>query len=93
MAELLESEHYRDGKVYKIHKATPDGRIELKGLPNETFQLEAGMFFHGLIEGALNFYRDSKILYTGIIQQIAVGTAILNDVVGALSFFRLGRKI
>ena len=46
VAELLESEKYRDGKVYKIHKAYPDGRIELKGVPSETFQLEAGMFFY-----------------------------------------------
>jgi hypothetical protein len=46
VAELLESEKYNDGKVYKIHKAYPDGRLEIKGVPNETFQLEAGMFFY-----------------------------------------------
>jgi len=46
VAELLDSEKYRDGKVYKIHKAYPDGRLELRGVPNETFQLEAGMFFY-----------------------------------------------
>ena len=46
IAELLESEKYKDGKVYKIHKAYPDGRLELKGVPSETFQLEAGMFFY-----------------------------------------------
>ena len=46
VAELLESEKYKDGKVYKIHKAYPDGRLELKGVPGETFQLEAGMFFY-----------------------------------------------
>ena len=46
VAELLESEKYRDGKVYRIHKAYPDGRLELKGVPNETFELEAGMFFY-----------------------------------------------
>ncbi|MHC4323266.1 MAG: hypothetical protein ACYSUX_03220 [Planctomycetota bacterium] len=46
VAELLESEKYREGKVYKIHKAYPDGRLEIKGLPNDTFQLEAGMFFY-----------------------------------------------
>jgi len=46
VAELLESERYRDCKVYKIHKAYPDGRLELKGVPTETFQLEAGMFFY-----------------------------------------------
>ena len=46
VAELLESEKYKDGKVYKIHKAYPDGKLELKGVPAETFQLEAGMFFY-----------------------------------------------
>jgi hypothetical protein len=46
VAELLESEKHRDGKIYKIHRAYPDGRLELKGLPAETFQLEAGMFFY-----------------------------------------------
>ena len=46
VAELLESEKYRDGKVYKIHRAYPDGKLELKGVPAETFELEAGMFFY-----------------------------------------------
>ena len=46
VAELLESEKYKDGKVYKIHKAYPDGRLELKGVPNGRFQLEAGMLFY-----------------------------------------------
>jgi len=46
VAELLESEKYREGKVYKIHRAYPDGRLELKGVPAETFELEAGMFFY-----------------------------------------------
>jgi len=46
VAELLESEKYRNCKVYKIHRAGPDGQIELKGVPNETFHLEAGMFFY-----------------------------------------------
>jgi hypothetical protein len=46
VAELLESEKYRDGKVYKIYRAYPDGRLELNGLPAETFQLETGMFFY-----------------------------------------------
>ncbi len=46
VAELLESEKYRDGKVYKIHRAYPDGRLELKGVLAATFALEAGMFFY-----------------------------------------------
>jgi len=46
VAELLESEKYKDGKVYKIHRAYPDGKLELKGVSTQTFQLEAGMFFY-----------------------------------------------
>lgn len=46
VAELLESEKYKHGKVYKIHRAYPDGKLELKGVPTEIFQLEAGMFFY-----------------------------------------------
>jgi hypothetical protein len=46
VAELLESEKYKDSKVYKIHRAYPDGKLELKGIQSETFQLEAGMFFY-----------------------------------------------
>ncbi|MGB2806511.1 MAG: hypothetical protein WBC22_02130 [Sedimentisphaerales bacterium] len=46
VAELLESEKYKGCKVYKIHMAWPDGKLELKGIRAETFQLEAGMFFY-----------------------------------------------
>ena len=45
-AELLESEKYKHAKAYKIHRAYPDGKLELKGVRPETFQLEAGMFFY-----------------------------------------------
>ena len=46
VAELIESEEYKHCKVYKIHRAYPDGKLELKGVPAQTFQLEAGMFFY-----------------------------------------------
>jgi hypothetical protein len=46
VTELLESEKYKQGKAYKIHRAYPDGRLELKGIPAERFDLEAGMFFY-----------------------------------------------
>jgi hypothetical protein len=46
VAELLESEKYKDCKVYKIHRAYLEGKLELKGVPAQTFQLEAGMFFY-----------------------------------------------
>ena len=46
VAELLDSEKYKNGKVYKIHRAYPDGRMELKCVRAENFQLETGMFFY-----------------------------------------------
>jgi len=46
VARLLESEKYKDAKVYKIHNAYPDGKLELRGIPAKIFQLEAGMFFY-----------------------------------------------
>ena len=46
VAELLDSEKFRYVKVYKIYKAYPDGRIELKAVRHELFQLELGMFFY-----------------------------------------------
>ena len=68
VAELLESEKYKDCKVYKIHRAYPDGRLELKGVRAEIFQLEAGMFFYsGSLETAK---RDFK----GLVN-LAVGAA------------------
>ena len=45
VAELLGSEQFADVKIYKVHRANPDGTMELKGVNKETFQLEAGMFF------------------------------------------------
>ena len=47
-ASLLESEKYTNVKVFKIVNARPDGSLELKGMINERFQLESGMFFHCL---------------------------------------------
>jgi len=46
VAELLQSEKFKDIKVYKIYNALPDGKMELKGVRNETFELEIGMFFY-----------------------------------------------
>jgi len=46
VAELLESEKFSDIKVYKIHNAHPDGRMALRGIRRDIFQLETGMFFH-----------------------------------------------
>lgn len=46
VAELLESEIFKDVKVYKIYNAYPDGKMELKGIRREIFELEMGMFFY-----------------------------------------------
>ena len=46
VAELLDSERYKEGKVYKIQRAYPDGRMELRAVPAARFQLEAGMLFY-----------------------------------------------
>lgn len=43
---LLDHEEYRDCRVYKIHRAQPDGTLELKGVDARRFQVEEGMFFH-----------------------------------------------
>jgi hypothetical protein len=45
VATLLESEQHRDGKVYRIHRAWPDGRMELQGVSTERFQLESALLF------------------------------------------------
>jgi hypothetical protein len=50
VAELFESEKYADCKAYKIIRASPDGTLELKGVPAQTFQLESGLFFHSTVE-------------------------------------------
>lgn len=50
VAELLESEQFADVQVYKVHRANPDDTMELKGVPHQTFQLEAGMFFYAADE-------------------------------------------
>jgi len=46
VAELLETERYRHGKVYKIHRAYPDGKMELKAVSAQTFDLESGLIFY-----------------------------------------------
>ncbi|MGA2915758.1 MAG: hypothetical protein ABSE89_07000 [Sedimentisphaerales bacterium] len=52
VAELLESEQFKDVKAYRIYKAYPDGKMELEGVPSGIFQLEAGMFFYEIEKGA-----------------------------------------
>lgn len=45
IAVLLESPAHAGGKIYKIRRAWPDGRMELAGVSPTRFQLESGMFF------------------------------------------------
>jgi len=46
VAEVLESKKFSEVKIYKIHNASPDGQMEIKGVNAEIFDLEAGMLFH-----------------------------------------------
>ena len=46
VAMLLESEQYRGAKVYRIHRAYADGRMELAGVQLKRFGLESGMLFY-----------------------------------------------
>lgn len=45
VALLLDTDDYRHGKVYRIERVAPNGSMELRGVPPERFQFEAGMFF------------------------------------------------
>jgi hypothetical protein len=45
VAMLLESEQYRDVRVYKVHRMLPDGTVELKGVSSRRFQVESAFAF------------------------------------------------
>lgn len=66
VAILLESEEYADIKVYRIHRASPDGQMELAGVPHQRFQLESGMFFRCFTQAqARDEYRQLLDHYDG----------------------------
>lgn len=46
IAVLLESDEFQDGKVYRIHRVSPDGQMELRGISRGRFQTEGGIFFY-----------------------------------------------
>jgi hypothetical protein len=46
IAVLLEDKNRNSGTIYRIHRAYPDGRMELKGVSAERWQLESGIFFY-----------------------------------------------
>jgi len=60
VARLLESEQFSEAKVYKVHRAKPDGTMELAGVSRQRFELESGMFFSGLDEASCR--RDFETL-------------------------------
>jgi hypothetical protein len=68
VAELFESEKYKNCKAYKIHRAYPNGKLELKGVRAEIFQLEAGMFFYS------NDLKTARRDFKGLVN-LAVRTA------------------
>ena len=67
IAELLESQCLGNIKVYKIYKAYPDGKVELRGVPAEIFNLEMGMFFYSGTEQEAR--SDYKRLLNSAIQR------------------------
>lgn len=46
IAIWLEDPQQREGTIYRVHRAYPDGRMELKGIPADRWQLESGLFFY-----------------------------------------------
>lgn len=46
VAALLEQEQMQHIRIYKIHRAQPDGTMDLRGVDHSLFHLEAGMFFY-----------------------------------------------
>lgn len=59
IAILLEDAESRGGHIYKIHRAYPDGQLELKGVAPERFELESGLFFYrGDLSAARADYHD-----------------------------------
>lgn len=45
VAALLEEEPLKEIRIYKIHRAQPDGTMDLRGVDPALFHLEAGLFF------------------------------------------------
>lgn len=62
IAILLEDKRQSSGTIYRIQRAYPDGRMELRGVSAERWQLESGMFFYRDDPGAAR--RDFQALAT-----------------------------
>jgi hypothetical protein len=76
VAELLDSEKFKEVKVYKIHNAYPDGRMELRGVRPQLFQVEIGMFFYA--HDAETAQRDYKELLKLAVEQTPPSRAKLH---------------
>ncbi len=61
VALLLDSEQYREAKIYRIVRVTPDGSMELSGVSPERFQLESAMIFRGRDESSVENAYDTLI--------------------------------
>ena len=63
IAVLLESRQYANGKVYRIHRALPDGTMELQGVGPEKFHCEDGVLFYrgGLSEARADFEELNRL--------------------------------
>ena len=46
VAILLESGRFPEAKVYRIHRSSPDGTMELQGVARRRFAQETGLFFY-----------------------------------------------
>ena len=63
VAALLESEQYREVRVYKVHRMHPDGTVELKGVSRRKFEVESAFVFCSReSERALKDFDDLKHL-------------------------------
>lgn len=63
IAVLIESGQYQDGKVYRIHRALPDGTMELQGIPRERFTVEeAILFFRHEMDAAKHDFEELERL-------------------------------
>lgn len=46
IAIWLEDPTQRGGAIYRVHRAYPDGRMEIKGISADRWELESGLFFY-----------------------------------------------
>ena len=63
VAMVLESERYAAARVYKVHRVTADGRVEMKGVSQRRFEVESAFVFCSReAEGAERDFEELKRL-------------------------------